>query len=94
MPPAHPAGPRVFWVVTAGSGAPAAACAGLLWGAVGHGNNIGAGLNGAYLAKGSWTASDPQPLQRAQLLNRLMVLDVDWTAIDMTVGAYESVDDW
>ena len=57
-------------------------------------NNIGAGLNGAYLAKGSWTASDPQPLQRAQLLNRLMVLDVDWTAIDMTVGAYESVDDW
>ena len=57
-------------------------------------NNIGAGLNGAYLAKGSWTASDPQPLQRAQLLSRLMVLDVDWTAIDMTVGAYESVDDW
>ena len=37
VPPAHPAGPRVFWVVTAGSGAPAAACAGLLWGAVGHG---------------------------------------------------------
>ena len=37
VPPAHPAGPRAFWVVTAGSGAPAVACVGLFWGAVGHG---------------------------------------------------------
>ena len=37
LPPAHPAGPRAFWVVTAGPGAPAAACAGLFWGALGHG---------------------------------------------------------
>jgi hypothetical protein len=57
-------------------------------------NNIGASLQGAYLPKGSWTAADPQPLQRAQLLNRIMILDVDWTTIDMTVGAYGSVDDW
>ena len=42
-------------------------------------NNIGASLQGAYLPKGSWTAADPQPLQRAQLLNRIMILDVDWT---------------
>ena len=37
VPPAHPAGPRAFWMVTAGSGAPGAACVSLFWGAVGHG---------------------------------------------------------